>query len=44
MQIKMLVEDGKADVNVRDRWNQTPLEEATKINAVKVMEYLRTKT
>eukprot|EP00891_Asterochloris_glomerata_P006788 jgi/Astpho2/6788/Aster-07232 len=41
---KMLVEQGKADLNVRDRWGQTPLEEAIKSNANKLVEYLRSKT
>ncbi len=40
----MLVEQGKADLNVRDRWGQTPLEEAMKSNANKLVEYLRSKS
>ena len=27
-QVRLLVEEGKADVNVRDRWGATPLDEA----------------
>jgi hypothetical protein len=42
-QVKLLVEEGKADTTVRDRWGQTPLDEAIRVRAAAIAEFLRTK-
>jgi glutaminase len=38
--VRVLVEQGKAKVNVHDRWGNSPLSEAKKINASNVVDYL----
>jgi hypothetical protein len=38
--VRVLVEKGSARVDVRDRWGNSPLSEAQKINASNVVEYL----
>lgn len=39
-QIRLLVEEGGADVNVRDRWGNTPLDEAQRVGARPCATYL----
>lgn len=39
--VKMLVEEGHADVLVRDRWNCTPLDEALKMGATQIISFLQ---
>lgn len=39
--VRLLLEVGRADVTVRDRWNNTPLMEARRVNAVAVMAALQ---
>lgn len=41
LQIKLLVEQGKADVLKTDRWGATPLAEATKLDATRCVAYLK---
>lgn len=41
LQIKLLVEQGKADVLKTDRWGATPLDEATKLDATRCVAYLK---
>ena len=41
MQIKLLVEEGGADVWVRDRWGKTAYDEARRVGATAVAEYLK---
>ena len=38
--LKVLVEDGGASVSVRDRWNNTPMDEAKKNKAENVVQFL----
>lgn len=40
MQVKLLIEVGGADPSLEDRWEQTPLDEARRIVATPVVEYL----
>lgn len=40
VQIRLLVEEGGADVNVRDRWGHTPLDEAQRVGARPCAQYL----
>ena len=37
----MLVEEGKADLAVQDRWGATPLDEAMRAGSRAVMDYLQ---
>jgi hypothetical protein len=39
-QVKLLVEAGGADPTLMDRWEQTPLDEARRVGAAPVVEYL----
>lgn len=39
--VRLLLEVGRADVGVRDRWNNTPLMEAQRVNAVAVVAALQ---
>ncbi len=39
-QVRFLVEEGKADVGSKDRWGKTALEEAHRVGAAPVIEYL----
>eukprot|EP00884_Botryococcus_braunii_P009821 jgi/Botrbrau1/18840/Bobra.177_2s0005.1 len=39
--VRMLVEEGQADMHKRDRWGNTPLHEAMHIGAGQVVEYMR---
>jgi ankyrin repeat protein len=39
--VKILVEEGGADINVRDRWSKTPLDEAVRVGATPVVDFLR---
>ena len=41
VQIKLLVEEGGADVWVRDRWGKTAYDEARRVGATSVAEYLK---
>ena len=41
VQIKLLVEEGGADVWVRDRWGKTAYDEARRVGATAVAEYLK---
>ena len=41
LQIKMLVEEGGADVLMRDRWGATALDEVTKLGASRCIAYLK---
>ena len=41
LQIKLLVEEGKADVLKTDRWGATALDEVTKLGATRCMAYLK---
>jgi ankyrin repeat protein len=38
--VKLLVEQGGADPSLMDRWEQTPLDEARRVGAAPVVEYL----
>lgn len=40
LQVRLLVEEGKADVSSKDRWGKTALEEARRVGATAVIEYL----
>lgn len=40
-QVKLLVEEGSADLWVRDRWDKTPLEEAERVGAQHVARFLK---
>ena len=40
-QVRVLVEEGKADLSVQDRWGTTPLDEAMRTGSRAVMDYLR---
>ena len=40
MQIKLLVEEGKADVLMTDRWGATALDEVQKLGASRCIAYL----
>ena len=40
VQIKLLVEDGKADVLMTDRWHATALDEVQKLGASRCIAYL----
>ena len=39
-QVRFLIEEGKADVSSKDRWGKTALEEAHRVGAAPVIEYL----
>jgi hypothetical protein len=39
-QVKLLVEEGGATATLMDRWEQTPLDEARRVGASPVVEYL----
>ncbi len=39
-QVRFLIEEGKADVSCKDRWGKTALEEAHRVGAAPVIEYL----
>ena len=41
MQVRVLVEEGKADLGVQDRWGATPLDEAMRTGSRAVMDYLQ---
>jgi hypothetical protein len=41
MQIKLLVEEGNADVLMTDRWGSTALDEVLKLNASRCIAYLQ---
>ena len=41
LQIKLLVEEGEADVLKTDRWGATALDEVTKMGATRCMAYLK---
>ena len=41
VQIKLLVEEGGANVWVRDRWGKTPYDEARRVGATAVAEFLK---
>lgn len=40
LQVRLLVEDGNADVDCRDRWDNTPLDEARRMAAKSVIAFL----
>jgi len=40
-QLKVLVEEAGADMNVTDRWGSTPLDEAKRVGATVVVSYLQ---
>jgi ankyrin repeat protein len=40
-QMRLLVEEGGADIGVRDRWGNTPLDEATRVGARPCAAYLQ---
>ena len=40
-QVRVLVEEGKADLAVQDRWGATPLDEAMRAGSRAVMDYLQ---
>jgi ankyrin repeat protein len=40
-QVRALVEEGKAELGVKDRWGSTPLDEAMRAGSRAVMEYLQ---
>jgi hypothetical protein len=40
MQVRQLVEVGAADPSLMDRWQQTPLQEATRSGAAPLVSYL----
>lgn len=39
--VRLLLQVGKADVTVRDRWSNTPLMEAKRVNALSVIAALQ---
>jgi hypothetical protein len=39
-QVTLLVEEGGADLSVKDRWGATPLDEAQRVKAADVAAYL----
>lgn len=39
-QVRVLVEEGGADMLVQDRWGNTPLDEARRVGAAQVVDYL----
>ncbi|KAF6256108.1 hypothetical protein COO60DRAFT_1702472 [Scenedesmus sp. NREL 46B-D3] len=39
-QVRVLVEEGGADMGVRDRWGYSPLDEAQRVGATQVIDYL----
>lgn len=39
--MKLLVEDGDADVWVKDRWGKTPFDEANRLGANHVARFLK---
>ncbi len=41
LQVRVLVEEGKADLAVADRWGATPLDEAMRVGSRAVMDYLQ---
>jgi hypothetical protein len=41
VQVRVLAEDGKADISVVDRWGATPLDEAIRVGAKPVAQYLQ---
>ena len=40
---RVLIEEGDADLGARDRWGFTPLDEAERVGAGPVVEYLRSR-
>jgi hypothetical protein len=40
LQVRLLVEVGAADPSLMDRWQQTPLQEATRSGAAPLVSYL----
>jgi hypothetical protein len=41
LQVRVLVEEGKADLAVMDRWGATPLDEAMRAGCRTVMDFLQ---
>ncbi len=41
LQVRVLVEEGKADLAVTDRWGATPLDEAMRVGSRATMDYLQ---
>ena len=41
VQVRVLVEEGKAELGCADRWGSTPLDEAMRMGARPVMDYLQ---
>jgi ankyrin repeat protein len=39
-QVSLLVEEGGAELSARDRWGATPLDEARRVGAADVADYL----
>ena len=44
LQVRVLVEEGKADLAVTDRWGATPLDEAMRVGSRATMDYLQVRT
>lgn len=44
LQVRVLVEEGKADLAVTDRWGATPLDEAMRVGSRAIMDYLQVGT
>lgn len=42
-QVRLLVEEGGADMGLRDRWGNTALDEAMRVNATPCILYLKSK-
>ncbi len=42
-QVKLLVQEGGANVYVRDRWGHTPLDEARRVGDTPVVQYLESR-
>lgn len=40
LQVKLLINEGGADIFVRDRWGYTPLDEARRVGALPVVNFL----